>query len=90
MVFFIGYPLFESLVHLLVISRPDKTITNLLSILFADAGDEFSDLFINSLVIFKRVASDLFENQIKNQWFYDLFLIRLSPDLPLDRLFSFI
>jgi|JI6StandDraft_1071083.scaffolds.fasta_scaffold255548_1 hypothetical protein len=62
MIFFIGYPLFESFVDLLVVSSPDKTVANLLSVLFADTGDEFSELFVNSLIVFKRVAGDLFEN----------------------------
>ncbi len=62
MIFFISYPLFESFVDLLVVSSPDKTVANLLSVLFADTGDEFSELFVNSLIVFKRVAGDLFEN----------------------------
>jgi hypothetical protein len=62
MIFFISYPLFESFVDLLVVSSPDKTVTNLLSVLFADTGDEFSELFVNSLIVFKRVSGDLFEN----------------------------
>ncbi len=66
MIFFISYPLFESFVDLLVVSSPDKTVANLLSVLFADTGDEFSELFVNSLIVFKRVSGDLFENQIKN------------------------
>lgn len=62
MIFFISYPLFESFVDLLVVSSPDKTVANLLSVLFADTGDEFSELFVNSLIVFKRVSGDLFEN----------------------------
>ena len=62
MIFFISYPLFESFVDLLVVSSPDKTVANLLSVLFADTGDEFSELFVNSLIVFKRVAGVLFEN----------------------------